>query len=325
MKKTKPLDTYDLVNYEDITKAINGFEQASFNLLVADTGFGKSTFALNMMIDFVSQGIPVLYITTEMSETKTIQRFLQCTLDKTYKEMRKHHERIYKKEAKRPFDYNQLSDEQKKSIDQQIEKDIAEGLQAEKEMDDLFNPFRVLPLYIEHTSDLVEIKDIIKRYSNEENIQICVIDHINDVQIGSNFPNHTQYQNDNMKTKAVMEACKEFYQTKDKGGLEIPIIAVAQFRKGDNKGGQRMIDEIKGTSDMIQSASVIMYLYETAEQRKGNDRKENDYKISGANTSNLERMVTLQIMKGRNGGSYRRFLLGFKGAKSSFEYIDQIV
>lgn len=53
-----------------------GFRSGTFNIITGSSGGGKSMLALNLALDFATQGIPVLFVSTELGRKDMSSRFL---------------------------------------------------------------------------------------------------------------------------------------------------------------------------------------------------------------------------------------------------------
>lgn len=132
-------------NFSEMNKSLGGgVEKGSLNIIVGESGFGKSNLAISMALDLAlwGGGLKILFVSAEMSRGKVIPRVCANLIDETINSV------VYNKH------------------------NAPEKLHLAYEM------VEHLPIYFNYKSNIDEIYEDIIQMSEEQNIKYIFIDHL---------------------------------------------------------------------------------------------------------------------------------------------------
>jgi archaellum biogenesis ATPase FlaH len=118
-----------------------GLRSGSFNVVVADSGLGKSNYILKLALELAKQGVKVHLVSVEMGKKDVVDRLLAMAGD---------------------IPFNELRNQNQEKMDELVE---ALGLLRET-------------LFLTFSSDVNDILTDIEIHKDEQNTQVVLIDHI---------------------------------------------------------------------------------------------------------------------------------------------------
>lgn len=209
-----------------------GIDKYSLNIIVANTGFGKSMFSINLALDYAVAGYKVVLFSTELTHVKVMDRLVTLVFDLTIGEIKK------------------------------IKEDYQGGCEkAARRIEEIEKTMGKLQIKVFAETNIEKIRLKIGEIKESEGLDVAFIDHIHDVDVN----NEQADRNDTAKTKYIINDVLPDVWKKE----QVCLFCVVQFRKGDDDG-QRILDDIKGAGDIGTKASNIFYLYQTKKQSERN-------------------------------------------------------
>jgi replicative DNA helicase len=225
-----------VVGAEALSESIGNFRTQQINLIVAETGFGKSDLMIDLALK-ISKQSTVLFFSAEMSREKTMPRFIA---NKSPNLNKKDVEKLH-------LEYSEEQDLEVKKSYIQIVQDALHGHS----------------LYMEYTRDLAEIVQSIEKHKTEHNIEFVFIDHL--LILNSGFEGS---ENENMN-----QILSKF-ETLGKDN-NLCFVLATQFNKQGERGiehGDRTLGEVAGGRAVSHLVENVMYLHESKDQAKKNEQ-----------------------------------------------------
>jgi len=227
--------------FRKLDNYLRGYRKGNFIILASRPSQGKTTFAINQMINMLNAGENILFFSFEMDETEVTEVFLSnlCMIP-----------------------INDIKDKYKNS---NIKKDILNGLNWLKSKKENFN----LKIIKDCNYNIADLKREARLRHHIKPLKLILIDYL---QL---LDGDGDYKSRYLEMKDISRQLKMFGKE-----LGIPIVAIAQLKRdieGRTDDKPRMSD-LKECGDFEQDANTIMFLYDPTNKNdfKGDD---NDYQV----------------------------------------------
>lgn len=221
---------------EALSESIGNFRTQQINLVVAETGFGKSDFMIDLALK-ISSTTATLFFSAEMSREKTMPRFVA---NKNPNLSKKDVEKIH-------LEYSKETDQSQKDSYVKIIQDTLAGHS----------------LYMEYTRNLDEIISSIISHCEQHKTQFVFIDHL--LILNANING-----NDNDVMNFILSEFEKLSKN-----YNLCFVLATQFNKQGERGiehGERTLGEVAGGRAVSHLVENIIYLHETKEQHKKNEQ-----------------------------------------------------
>jgi replicative DNA helicase len=279
---------YLTVEYPQFNQLIGGIKNGELIIYSADSGFGKSTFALNLMFQLAdhskknnSKNPKITMMNYEMSINDIIERILALKNKEFTLENEKdvNLTQIHSEKYQTKFRHSEV--EPTKQIEVSDEFEIVKRTLLN--LKDNYNFDFDLPFY---NADISYIEQEIRLAKQKDEIDILIVDHLHLLKDSdeSNFIERTASIVWKLKMLAL--------------SLDIPIILLAQFNKESSKTEEKNMHSMKGSSEIAQYANVVFTLSKKIQPKPKNNDEE-----SFAQTDENDDIVdvVLKIHKNRQG------------------------
>lgn len=219
-------------NWRKLSQMVGGFNPARLSIFMADSGFGKTNFAVNFGLN-VAHETPVLYLNQEMDPYDIAKRMAVIALRRPYIDFRRNN--LFKDAAHRIGHKNLfLSDGRPLSIPQ--------------------------------------IRALINLYCREQNIKFCIIDYDQKIELNSRLDEWKALQNAFTEIESIAKEkhihIMILAQTNSEGGISgsrrsgFVASTVLRFFK-DDQSGKTLIQAVKNRFGRANAALEIRYETET--------------------------------------------------------------
>ena len=239
----------NLKGFDSLMSQISGFRSQQINLVVAETGFGKSNLMVDWSTRLARENVKVLFFSSEMGMAKTTPRFMANLLDMSKNQAEKLHKEYQ----------TEMDDERKKDTKDKV---IARAGN--------------LPLILEFDRTIEDILAKVIKAKEEYGVQVVMIDHLLILNSVQKFNNQTDLVSEILQQ---MELISLQY--------DICFIVATQFNKAGEKGlayGNRELKDVAGGRDVGHLVENVLYFYETEDQKKKNDKNPEAYKTGYEST-----------------------------------------
>lgn len=212
-----------------------GFQPGDFVVLVARSKCGKSVTLTNWATNLsVNQGLPVLYIDTEMTAREQEDRILARLSNIPHSEIQSG---LYALDT----DYGTAEE---KRIQLQLAKEqLKDGQYYHAYMPDM---------------NIDKIKTLVRKYKAQHNICAVFFDYM---KLTSNQASVLKSSQEYQALGFLASGLKELG-----GTLGIPIITSAQENRIDVKGTTKDASNVGGSDRILQNATKLMFLYNKSEE-----------------------------------------------------------
>jgi replicative DNA helicase len=259
--------------YPTFNKLLNGFKNGELVIYSADSGFGKSTFAINLMLQLTEHSMKnnlkkpkIVMMNYEMEFNDILKRIFAIKNDKDI-DLTK----ITSADYNITLEYPQLNPTK------QIE--VSHEYESIKKVIKLMQNYDIIIKSPFYNADISYLEQYVRLKKEKNEIDILIIDHLHlmkDIN-ENNFIEKT----DSIVWKLKMLALS----------LDIPIILLAQFNKESSKTTEKNMHSMKGSAGIAQHANVVFTL-----TKKSIPKEENKNKPEPDNMD-----VVLTIHKNRQG------------------------
>ncbi len=269
--------------YGDLDYYTKGWHNGEMVIIGARPSVGKTAFALNLSYNVAKQGVPVLFLSLEMSAESIAMRLLSLTSGLSSEEIN-------------AFDYLPNSSTNRIIIDQlRGQEDTARYMDLKSGVSELAS----LPLYIDDSSESSVFNIVTKcrqvKNSNPE-LGLIVIDYLGLIQASKSASNSLN--------QAVSEISRELKKMARE--LDIPVIVLSQLnrasasdRRGDNH--VPLMSELRDSGSIEQDADMVLLIYR--EDYAGNYRVSQDEEEGGERDPNAPSRTNISLVKNRNGAT----------------------
>ncbi len=269
--------------YGDLDYYTKGWHNGEMVIIGARPSVGKTAFALNLSYNVAKQGVPVLFLSLEMSAESIAMRLLSLTSGLSSEEIN-------------AFDYLPNSSTNRIIIDQlRGQEDTARYMDLKSGVSELAS----LPLYIDDSSESSVFNIVTKcrqvKNSNPE-LGLIVIDYLGLIQASKSASNSLN--------QAVSEISRELKKMARE--LDIPVIVLSQLnrasasdRRGDNH--VPLMSELRDSGSIEQDADMVLLIYR--EDYAGNYRVSQDEEEGGERDPNAPSRPNISLVKNRNGAT----------------------
>ena len=219
--------------FNELDRITNGFGKGELIVLAARPGMGKTTLALNFMLEAVKQDKRVLMYSVEMTATelglKLVSNLSGIPGDRIHR--------------------GKLTDTEYKGVHNATSDIINSGL-----------------LYIDaETSGLFSIKSIAKKLNHLSKLDIIIIDYM---QLLSGGDSNNKQQNREQQISYISRNLKALAKE-----LDIPIICLSQLSRAvESRGNKRpMLSDLRESGAIEQDANKVIFIYRDGYYSKNND------------------------------------------------------
>tara|TARA_R110002073_G_scaffold3937_6_gene26278 strand:- start:746 stop:2047 length:1302 start_codon:yes stop_codon:yes gene_type:complete len=219
--------------FNDLDRLTNGLGKGELIILAARPGMGKTTLALNFMLEASKQDKRVLMFSVEMTATelglKLVSNLSGIEGDRIHR--------------------GKLSDEEYIKVHKDTSSIINSGL------------INVDP----DTSDLFSIKSVAKKLNHKTKIDMIIIDYI---QLLSGGDKTNKQQNREQQISFISRNLKALAKE-----LDIPIICLSQLSRAvESRGNKRpMLSDLRESGAIEQDANKVLFIYRDGYYSKNND------------------------------------------------------
>lgn len=219
--------------FNELDRITNGFGKGELIVLAARPGMGKTTLALNFMLEAVKQDKRVLMYSVEMTATelglKLVSNLSGIPGDRIHR--------------------GKLTDTEYKGVHDVTSDIINSGL-----------------LYIDaETSGLFSIKSIAKKLNHLAKLDMIIIDYM---QLLSGGDSNNKQQNREQQISFISRNLKALAKE-----LDIPIICLSQLSRAvESRGNKRpMLSDLRESGAIEQDANKVIFIYRDGYYSKSND------------------------------------------------------
>ena len=219
--------------FNDLDRITNGFGKGELIIIAARPGMGKTTLALNFMLEAVKQDNRVLMYSVEMTATelglKLVSNLSGIPGDRVHR--------------------GKLTDTEYKAVHEDTSNIINSGL-----------------LNIDaETSELFGIKSVAKKLNHKTKVDMIIIDYI---QLLSGGDKTNKQQNREQQISFISRNLKALAKE-----LDIPIICLSQLSRAvENRGNKRpMLSDLRESGAIEQDANKVLFIYRDGYYAKNND------------------------------------------------------
>jgi replicative DNA helicase len=221
---------------EALSESIGNFRTQQINLIVAETGFGKSDFMIDLALK-IAKTVPVLFFSAEMNREKTMPRFIA-----------NQHQNLTKKDVEKL--HLQYSEENDPQVKKGYIKIVQDALQGNS-------------LFMEYERDFTKIVESITLHYEEHKTQFVFIDHL--LILKANASGSVNDMVDFILSE--LETLSKNYN--------LCFVVATQFNKQGERGiehGERTLGEVAGNRSLSHLVENVMYLHESKDQSKKNEQ-----------------------------------------------------
>jgi replicative DNA helicase len=261
-------------DYSKFNKLLNGFKNGELVIYSADSGFGKSTFAINLMlqltehsVSYLSKKPKIVMMNYEMEFNDILKRIFAIKNDKDIDLTKITN-----------ADYNTTFERTKSDPTKDIE--VSHEYESIKKVIQLMQEYDIIIKSPFYNADISYLEQYVRLKKEKNEIDILIIDHLHlmkDVN-ENNFIERT----DSIVWKLKMLALS----------LDIPIILLAQFNKESSKTTEKNMHSMKGSAGIAQHANVVFTLTKKPIPKEEENKNEPEPDIMD---------VVLTIHKNRQG------------------------
>jgi replicative DNA helicase len=219
--------------FNELDRITNGFGKGELIVIAARPGMGKTTLALNFMLEAVKQDKRVLMYSVEMTATelglKLVSNLSGIPGDRIHR--------------------GKLTDTEYKGVHNVTSDIINSGL-----------------LYIDaETSGLFSIKSIAKKLNHLSKLDMIIIDYM---QLLSGGDSNNKQQNREQQISFISRNLKALAKE-----LDIPIICLSQLSRAvESRGNKRpMLSDLRESGAIEQDANKVIFIYRDGYYSKNND------------------------------------------------------
>ena len=219
--------------FTELDRITNGFGKGELIIVAARPGMGKTTLALNFMLDAVKQDKRVLMYSVEMTATelglKLVSNISEIPGDRIHR--------------------GKLTDTEYKGVYDDTSDIINSGL-----------------LYIDaETSELFSIKSVAKKLNHLAKLDMIIIDYM---QLLSGGDSNNKQQNREQQIAFISRNLKALAKE-----LDIPIICLSQLSRAvESRGNKRpMLSDLRESGAIEQDANKVIFIYRDGYYSKTND------------------------------------------------------
>ncbi|MDQ0514217.1 replicative DNA helicase [Mycoplasmoides fastidiosum] len=301
LSHTDQSDKFLKTGYSLLNRKIKGLIGGELLILAARPGMGKTTFAINILINNLDalKRDPSETDITKVNKNAIGIFSLEMNKESLLEKMIAIHGNIFLNDVKKPLEGILPTQDQQRAINN--------SLQQIKNSNILFHDRTDV--------NISEIIGIIKTWKREYNLKLVIIDYLQLINItrdeasrGLNVQQRIAIVSRSLKTLAI--------------DLKIPILALAQLnrkteeRKSEDR--EPILSDLRESGSIEQDADIVMFLYQ--EDKASNDLG-GDMESSLSNAKNyLNPEITLKIGKNRHG-EIGNIKLVFKKPTGRFEDI----
>lgn len=219
--------------YNDLDRLTNGLGKGELIILAARPGMGKTTLALNFMLEACKQDKRVLMFSVEMTATelglKLVSNLSGIEGDRIHR--------------------GKLTDLEYKGVHNDTS-DIINGGLLNVDAD---------------TSDLFSIKSVAKKLNHKSNLDMIIIDYI---QLLSGGDKNNKQQNREQQISFISRNLKALAKE-----LDLPIICLSQLSRAvESRGNKRpMLSDLRESGAIEQDANKVIFIYRDGYYSKNND------------------------------------------------------
>ena len=219
--------------FNDLDRLTNGFGKGELIVIAARPGMGKTTLALNFMLEAVKQDKRVLMYSVEMTATelglKLVSNLSGIEGDRIHR--------------------GQLTEEEYKGVYHDTSDIINSGL-----------------LNVDaETSELFGIKSVAKKLNHKTKLDMIIIDYM---QLLSGGDKTNKQQNREQQISFISRNLKALAKE-----LDIPIICLSQLSRAvESRGNKRpMLSDLRESGAIEQDANKVIFIYRDGYYSKNND------------------------------------------------------
>ena len=219
--------------FNDLDRLTNGWNKGELIILAARPGMGKTTLALNFMLEAVKQDKRVLMYSVEMTATelglKLVSNLSGIEGDRIHR--------------------GKLTEEEYKGVYNDTAAIINSGL-----------------LNVDaETSNLFGIKNVAKKLNHKSKIDMIIIDYL---QLLSGGDKTNKQQNREQQISFISRQLKALAKE-----LDIPIICLSQLSRAvESRGNKRpMLSDLRESGAIEQDANKVLFIYRDGYYAKNND------------------------------------------------------
>jgi replicative DNA helicase len=207
-----------LPSFDEATK---GIRKISLVTLAANSGTGKTTFALQMLHNLAQQGLKCLYFSLEMGPEELVPKLLPMLADPQHK-----------------INYDDLDGELKDPT-------------LRKEYEELGERFKKLPIWIDYGSSTIDsIKLVYQKLQTTTGVDVVFVDHLH-------LLTHRKNQTPKEGLDEITSTLKNIART----NRTPVILLSQFNREGVKSGGKPQKFWLKGTSNIETDSDLILFLY----------------------------------------------------------------
>jgi len=229
-------------DYQKFNQLIGGFKNGELIIYSADSGFGKSTFAINLMLQLteyshyhILKRPKIVLMNYEMEFNDILKRIFAIKNDKEIDLT-----------TITSADYNITTERSYTDPTKDIE--VSHEYESIKKVIQLMQEYDIIIKSPFYNADISYLEQYVRLKKEKNEIDILIIDHLHlmkDVN-ENNFIERT----DSIVWKLKMLALS----------LDIPIILLAQFNKESSKTTEKNMHSMKGSAGIAQHANVVFTL-----------------------------------------------------------------
>jgi replicative DNA helicase len=219
--------------FNDLDRLTNGWNKGELIILAARPGMGKTTLALNFMLEAVKQDKRVLMYSVEMTATelglKLVSNLSGIEGDRIHR--------------------GKLTDEEYLGVHKNTSAIINSGL-----------------LNVDaETSELFNIKSVAKKLNHKSKLDMIIIDYM---QLLSGGDKSNKQQNREQQISFISRNLKALAKE-----LDIPIICLSQLSRAvENRGNKRpMLSDLRESGAIEQDANKVIFIFRDGYYSKNND------------------------------------------------------
>jgi replicative DNA helicase len=228
------IERYELQDFSKLNEASGAFRAGTVSLIVAKSGYGKSSLCVDWSIRQAISLRPTLLVSAEMPIEVLMPRYHANLFGMTIREA-----------EKIPEKFKAASDEQKEKMLNQYETRTDS-----------------IPLKIVYQRNLEDILAQVIEAAQDHYVKHVFIDHFFEIETTMQFGSDRERE---------IYIITEIQKVAEQYG--ICFVIATQFGKAGEKGldfGKRELDDIRGASEIRNKVTTVFYLYETEEQNKSN-------------------------------------------------------
>lgn len=229
-------EKYALSGLPKLNTAINSLRPGSLNFIVAGTGFGKTSFMVDMAIKQALDKKPALFFSCEMDleniQPKFLANLLDCSINRAER-LRTNYQ--------------------------------GGGSDGAMILQDLQTKLACIPLQIRYEKTIEEILEHAIAAAQDGYIKHVFIDHFFEIKSNLDFSGNDRKEQVHM-LEEIEKVAKQY---------GICFIIATQFGTSADKHGDvgnQQLENLKGCAELRYKATNVLYLYETEDQKKRNAR-----------------------------------------------------